>query len=70
MNEIQQVNNYSVQKPDITITDNRCMHCTTITKEVADRTRAASWDEIITVDDPGFQIIARHIKERQAEQNA
>lgn len=67
MNEIQQVNNYSVQKPDITITDNAFMHCTSVTKEVADRIRAASWDEISTVDDSGFQMIARVIKDRQAK---
>lgn len=69
MNEIQQVNNYSVQKPDIVITDNAFMHCTSVTKAVADRIRAASWDEIRTVNDPGFQVIARAIKDRQTERN-
>lgn len=69
MNEIQQVNNYSVQKPDIAITDNAFMHCTNVTKEVADRIRAASWDEIRTVNDPGFQVIARAIKDKQTERN-
>lgn len=67
MNEIQQVNNYSVKKPDIAITDNAFMHCTSVTKEVADRIRAASWEEIRTVKDMGFQMIARVVKDRQED---
>ena len=39
---------------------------TSVSKAVVERIKAASWDEINTVDDMGFQMIARAVKERQA----
>lgn len=39
---------------------------TSVSKEVVERIKAASWDEINTVDDMGFQMIARAVKDRQA----
>lgn len=39
---------------------------TSVSKAVVERIKAATWDEISTVDDMGFQVIARAIKDRQA----
>lgn len=38
---------------------------TSVSKAVVERIKAATWDEINTVDDMGFQMIARAIKDRQ-----
>ena len=52
-------------EPEINIRKDGFIHCTSINKAVADRIRAASWDEIKTIDDPGFQVIARAIKQEE-----
>ena len=39
---------------------------TSVSKAAVERIKAASWDEISTVDNMGFQMIARVIKDRQA----
>lgn len=39
---------------------------TSVSKAVVERIKAASWDEISTVDDMDFQMIARTIKDRKA----
>lgn len=39
---------------------------TSVSKAVVERIKAATWDEISTVDDMGFQMIAMAIKDRQA----
>lgn len=39
---------------------------TSVSKAVVERIKAATWDEINTVDDLGFQMIARTIKDRKA----
>lgn len=39
---------------------------TSVSKAVVERIKAATWDEINTVDDMGFQMIARAVKDRQA----
>lgn len=40
---------------------------TSVSKAVVERIKAASWDEISTVDDMGFQMIARVVKDRQED---
>ena len=68
MDDIQVMHNYSPQKqkPDIDIRQNGLFTTTTISKDVVERIRSASWEEIRTVKDKGFQMIARAIKDRQA----
>lgn len=39
---------------------------TSVSKAVVEHIKAASWDEISMVDDMGFQMIARVVKDRQA----
>ena len=64
---VQSKNELKVQKrkPDIVIKDTPLLHMTSITKDAVERIKAASWDEIRTVDDPGFRVIARAIKDRE-----
>lgn len=68
MDDIQVMHNYSPQKqkPDIDIRQNGLFTTTTISKDVVERIRSASWEEIKTVKDKGFQMIARTVKDRQA----
>lgn len=54
-----------VRKPDILIRDTPTSHVTSVSKDVVERIKAASWDEIRTVDDPGFRVIAMAIKYRE-----
>ena len=56
-------------KPDIVIKDTPLLHMTSITKDAVDRIKAASWDEIQTIDDLGFRVIARAIKDREGAHN-
>lgn len=42
---------------------------TSVSKAVVERIKAATWDEINTVDDIGFQMIAKTIKDRQARED-
>lgn len=42
---------------------------TSVSKAVVERIKAATWDEINTVDDMGFQMIAKTIKDRQARED-
>ena len=68
MDDMQIMHNYSAQKqkPDIDIRQNGLFTTTTISKDAVERIRSASWEDIRTVKDEGFQMIARTIKDRQA----